>query len=623
MTERLRHRGPDDSGAFVDPAAGIALGFRRLSILDLTAAGHQPMVSDCGRFIIVFNGEVYNHGALRTELKRLGHRFRGHSDTEVLLEAISAWGLRAGLERLNGMFAFGLWDRKERSLSLARDRLGEKPLYYGWSGGVFLFGSELKALRAHPAFVAELDRDALALYLRHNYLPSPYCIYRGFAKLSPGHFLVLDDGRRLASSQPYWSARDAVLRGLSNPFRGNDREAIEELDELLRDAVKLRMEADVPLGAFLSGGIDSSTVVALMQAQSERPVRTFSIGFHEDGYNEAHHAKAVAAHLGTDHTELYVEEADVLATVGRMPTIYDEPFGDSSQIPTLLVSQLARRDVAVSLSGDGGDELFGGYPRYLATKLLWRSIRHFPAPIRKLAGRLIRWMPPSTLDRSLGFTSFALDRYGRPGVVGEKLHKAAALLEQASFKSVYRGAMSYWPRSCEPVLGGTAPPTILMTDIPLPVRDPIEWMMYVDAVMYLPDDILVKVDRASMSVSLEARVPMLDHRIFEFSWRLPFGMRVRRSKTKWLLRQVLARYVPESLFERPKMGFGVPISAWLRGPLREWAEALLDETRMRREGLLDVEAVNRRWREHRRGDRDWEYSLWGLLMFQAWLETSR
>jgi asparagine synthase (glutamine-hydrolysing) len=621
MAEMLRHRGPDDDGAFVDPAAGLALGFRRLSILDLSQDGHQPMSSPSERYVIVFNGEIYNYRTLRTELEGSGHRWRGHSDTEVMLAGIERWGFTEAVRRFNGMFAIAVWDRHRRELHLARDRMGEKPMYYGWSGGVLLFGSELKALRAHPRFDAEIDRDALALYFRHNYINAPYSIYRGIFKLPPASIVTFSADRPGLLPQPraFWSVRKAAEEGVRNLFPGSDAEAVEELDRLLRDAVKIRMEADVPLGAFLSGGIDSSTVVALMQAQSARPVKTFSIGFHEPGYDEAPFAKEVAAHLGTDHTELYVAPEEARAVIPLLPTLYDEPFSDSSQVPTFLVSRLARQQVTVSLSGDGGDELFGGYPRYVQAADAWRSLQRVPAAARRGGARALRIMPPAAwtaIARTLGPVLPARLRSRNPG---DRLQKIAQVAGLRSAEELYRGMVSHWADPAAIVVGATEPRTEL--------DDPARWarlpefldrMMYLDAVTYLPGDILAKLDRASMGVSLEGRVPLLDHRVVEFAWRIPHSLKMRRGEEKWILRQVLNRYVPRPLVDRPKMGFGIPVGEWLRGPLRPWGEDLLSSAALSEGGILRPAPIRQAWAEHLSGARDWQYRLWDVLVFQAW-----
>ncbi len=628
MAAQIVHRGPDDCGVWLDASAGMALGHRRLSILDLSPQGHQPMLSACGRYVMVFNGEIYNHADLRRELEASGSApaWRGHADTEVMLAVISRWGLATALEKFVGMFALALWDRHERKLYLVRDRLGEKPLYYGWRGEVFLFGSELKALRAHPAWTSDVDRDALALFLRHNYIPAPYSIYRGVSKLLPGTWLCLDAQdlahRRLPEPCAYWSAREVAEQGGQSRLALSDAEAVDRLDALLRDAIRQQMVADVPLGAFLSGGIDSSLVVALMQAQSAAPVRTFTIGFHEREYNEAEYARAVARHLGTSHTELYVTPEDARAVIPGLPQLFDEPFADSSQIPTLLVSRLARQQVAVSLSGDGGDELFGGYNRYALGQDLWHRMNRLPLGVRRLAAQLLRAVPPRHWDGIFRQLRGVLPGRLRQSAPGDKLHKLAAILEVRDPEQLYHGLVSHWEDPASVVLGATEPASVL--------TDPSQWavlsdfterMMYLDTVSYLPGDILTKVDRAAMSVSLETRIPLLDHRVVEFAWRLPLSMKIRHGQSKWLLRQVLYHYVPAKLIERPKMGFGVPIDTWLRGPLREWAESLLNESRLKCEGYFDPAPIRAKWAEHLSGQRNWQYPLWDVLMFQAWLEA--
>lgn len=623
MADAAHHRGPDDHGVWIDAAAGIALGHRRLSVIDLSPAGHQPMASSSGRTVISYNGEIYNFAELRRDLQSAGVSFRGASDTEVLVEACEHWGLEDTLARLIGMFAFALWDRDRRRLTLARDRLGIKPLYWGETGGTLLFGSELKSLRAHPAFSAPLDMQALAGYLRFGYVPTPLSIFQGIRKLRPGTFLHIsagDDPREYASEEHvYWDAADAVRSGLNDPLDLDDDAAADALEDLLSKAVGQRMIADVPLGAFLSGGIDSSAVAALMQAQSSRPVKTFSIGFREKEFDEAIHAKAVARHLGTDHTELYLDSGHAREVIPRLPQIYDEPFADSSQIPTYLVSEMTRRHVTVSLSGDGGDELFAGYNRHVFAQGAWNRIAKTPSWMRTIGAWAVNRLSPD-----------AWSRLGRhvpgnrvPPQLGHKLHKLADVLALPP-QEIYRGLISQWHH-----------PPLKAPDIAFdtgPLFDHASWsvapdflgqMQYLDTVTYLPDDILSKVDRASMAVSLEARVPLIDHRVVEFAWRLPAHMKIRDGRSKWLLRHVLARHVPNSLFERPKMGFGVPIGDWLRGPLRDWAEDLLSRDRLTSDGLFDADRIRHSWQQHLSGQQDCQHPLWVILMFQAWRDEHR
>lgn len=619
MALKIQSRGPDDTGIWTHDEAGVALAHRRLSILDLSPAGHQPMLSPCGRYALIYNGEIYNHSDLRIQLQAEGGAFdwRGHSDTETLLAGLRHWGVERCLGMLNGMFAFALWDRIERRLFLARDRMGEKPLYYGRNGDVFLFGSELKALSDHPDWRGEISRDVLALFLRHNYVPSPWSIYQGIYKLPPAHFVVIEEqGRIVHDPQCYWDLGEIASSGVGD----DSREAgilIDELDDLVRDAVKRRMVADVPLGAFLSGGYDSSLVVAAMQAQSRQPIRTFSIGFDEVGYNEAHHAKAVAAHLGTEHTELYVRPEEAMAVIPKLPTIYDEPFSDSSQIPTYLVSQLARQHVTVSLSGDGGDELFSGYNRYVLGHHVWGKLRLLPLPVRQMLAWGMRHAPGRFFDLLQQVLPVNL----RVSNLADRLPKLAEVVGFSSGEAFYRSLVSHAKSPEQLVIGAAEPTTIFGLEekwSQLPGLQ--ERMMFLDQLTYLPDDILAKVDRASMALSLEARVPLLDHRLVEFAWQVPTEYKYRNGQGKWLLRQVLHRYVPQTLMERPKMGFGVPIEHWLRGPLREWADALLDEKRLQNEGFFQPELIRKMWDEHRKGDRRWHYHLWDVLMFQAWNE---
>lgn len=625
MADRIVHRGPDDSGFWAEGA--VALAHRRLSILDLSPAGHQPMQSACGRYVIVFNGEIYNYQDVRRELEADGYfaevvrHWRGHSDTEVILAAIGRWGFVATLRRLVGMFAIALWDRRDQMLLLARDRMGEKPLYYGRQGSFFLFGSELKALRIHPAWRGEIDRGALALLMRHNYIPAPYSIYRDIFKLTPGSYMLVPATGDVRI-ESFWSLPEVAMCAQANRFDGSDKEAIDELEKRLTTAIAGQMVADVPLGAFLSGGIDSSTVVALMQAHSSRPVRTFSIGFNEKGFNEAPHAKRVAEHLGTDHTELYVTSSQAMEIIPRLPSLYDEPFSDSSQIPTFLVSQLARQHVTVSLSGDGGDELFGGYNRYFTVGDIWRKTSRMPAGIREMLARGIRMLSPQAWSRMVFLAMRLLPSRFRQPNPGDRLYKLANVLSLSGRDMIYLQLLSHWQDPASLVRGSHERPTVLTAPPPeINLANFVERIMLLDSISYLPDDILVKVDRAAMGVSLETRVPMLDHRVVEFAWSLPFDMKVRNGEGKWLLRQVLYRHVPKGIMERPKMGFGVPIDHWLRGPLREWAEDLLDPASMDAEGFFDPAPIQEKWRQHLSGTHNWQYLLWDVLIFQAWLRA--
>jgi asparagine synthase (glutamine-hydrolysing) len=625
MTETLRLRGPDDSGLWADMDEGVALGHRRLSVIELSEQGHQPMVSPSGRFVAAYNGEIYNHLTIREELTRSGHviAWRGQSDTETLLAAISAWGLEAALRRFVGMFAFALWDKSERTLYLVRDRLGEKPLYYAALPNVLIFGSELKALRRHPEWMGGLSPGSASLYFRLGYVPAPNSIYEGVYKLPAGTVLkVPNAARQIPSPKQYWSVREAYIRGVASPLDMPEGEAITALDGLLQDAVAGQMVADVPLGAFLSGGIDSSSVVALMQAQSSKRVRTFTIGFKEASYNEAAQAADVARHLGTEHTELYVTPDDAIQIVPTLPSVFDEPFADPSQIPTALVSSLARRHVTVSLSGDGGDELFGGYNRYFWGRDIWQTISWLPKNVRVALAKCFSSISPTAWDSVLG--AQWLPQSLRLPQAGDKLHKLAAILPAKNNKELYSGLVSLWQQPACIVPSSIEPGTLLTENAwPAGVSEFETGMMLVDMMTYLPDDILVKLDRAAMSVSLESRVPFLDHRVVEFAWRIPLSMKIKRHRGKWILREVLARYLPKRLFERPKMGFGVPIGHWLRTNLRPWAEDLLDRIRVAHDGLVSWPAVEQAWQEHLGGQRNHQYRLWTVLMFQAWLDAER
>jgi len=626
MVKQLHHRGPDDHGVWVDEQHTIALGHARLSILDLSPKGHQPMHSASGRYVVAFNGEIYNFATLRTELETSGFHFNGHSDTEVLLAAIEEWGIHSALKRFAGMFAIALWDRKEKCLHLVRDRLGEKPLYYGEHNGVFLFGSELKALKAHPATDFEINRDALALMLRHNYIPTPHTIYQGIHKLTPGTLLTVDCSNSQLSFRHdvYWSAYQVATKGNATPFDASPEELINELDNLLLSTIGEKMVSDVLLGAFLSGGYDSSTIVALMQAQSSRPVKTFSIGFHESGYDEAHHAKEVARHLGTEHTEFYVTPKQAMDVIPKLPSLYDEPFSDSSQIPTYLVAELTRQHVTVALSGDGGDELFAGYNRYLLAQNMWQKLDRIPTIFYRLAAGLISTLSPNSWNKLGDCVMPLLPARLRFGNIGDKLYKLADVIKDQTPEQLYQSLVSHWNHPEQILVSGKEASTPLTRPDEWPeLSSYVEWMMYMDMIGYMPDDILVKVDRASMGVSLETRVPFLDHRLVEFAWRVPLSLKLKEGNGKWLLRQVLYRYVPKTLVDRPKMGFGVPIDSWLRGPLREWGESLLARDRLKSEGFFNPDIIYSKWMEHQSGSRNWHYWLWDILMFQAWLENNR
>jgi asparagine synthase (glutamine-hydrolysing) len=615
MAGALQHRGPDASGTWTDEQRGVSLAHSRLSILDLSAHGRQPMVSHCGRYVLAFNGEIYNFRELRSRLEVLGHEFRGESDTEVLLQAIATWGVRDAVARSTGMFAFGLWDRSEDALVLCRDRMGEKPLYYAAVNGSFVFASELKALRLFPGWKGEIDRDALTLFLRHSYVPGPRTIYRGVYKLPPASLLRLSGSAPLAEAEPerYWSLHPPPGEDAA-PLAGGDAEAVDTLERLLLASVRQQMVADVPVGAFLSGGVDSATIVALMQAVSGTPVRTFTIGVTTPDSDEAPAARRIAEHLRTDHMEQYVSAADALGLIPRLSSIYDEPFADSSQIPTLLVAQLARRSVTVSLSGDGGDELFAGYQRYISGPELVRRLGYIPSWLRRRAGGALLSRP---LLRGLDSMS-RVDG----GLTGERSRRLGEILSHPSPLNVHRALHSSWAQPAAVVRGGAEPATLFTA-----ARG--RWsgeglgpqMLFTDAATYLPDDLLVKVDRAAMSVSLETRVPLLDHRVVEFALRLPWDLKVRGGVSKWILREVLHRYVPRNLLAGPKRGFAVPVGMWLRGPLRDWAGKLLDRDRIEAEGFFVYEPIGRKWEEHLRGSYDWSYPLWTILMFQSWFES--
>jgi asparagine synthase (glutamine-hydrolysing) len=628
MCDAIRHRGPDGDGLWTDPEVGIGLGHRRLAIIDLSENGRQPMACASGRWVIDFNGEIFNYLDLRAAIGADSNapNWRGHSDTEMLVEAIDRWGVETALSRIEGQFAFAAWDRQERRLYLARDRFGEKPLYYGWAGRALLFGSELKALRTQPNAPAEIDQEALAGFVRYGFVPHPRSIWRGISKLPPGcwaSFGVDDPVGVLPRPVPYWDAGEAATAAMNAPWRGSEDEAVEALDLLLRDTVKSRMISDVPLGALLSGGVDSSTIVALMRALGGS-VKTYTIGNSEPGFDEADHARAVAAHLGTDHTELYATPQDALAVVPLLPRLYDEPFADASQIPTYLVSKLARGSVTVALSGDAGDEIFGGYNRYFHGDTVWRRAGALPRPMRTLGAAALQSVSPDNWNRMASALSAMMPSELTGGRAGEKIHKLAGVLSAADQNAYHQGLLSLWDDPAS-ILISRARGLALPGDHPAPaaMSSFAERAMYLDTRYYLADDILAKVDRASMGVSLEARAPFLDREVYSFAWSLPLGMKIAGGRGKHILRRVLDRYVPSSLINRPKQGFAVPIGRWLRGELRDWSEALLSPERLARDGLFDVGQVRRAWDEHQSGRRNHDTRLWTILMAQAWLDEQR
>jgi asparagine synthase (glutamine-hydrolysing) len=617
MTEAIVHRGPDDSGVWVNEEAGVALGFRRLAIVDLSALGHQPMPSSSGRYTMIFNGEVYNHRSLRRDLESAGCAFRGHSDTEVILAAFERWGIHKAVGRFVGMFAIAVWDAERRELSLIRDRLGIKPMFVYHHKGVISFGSELKALLAGPEFDRTLDMNAVTSYLRYLYVPAPQCIFRHASKLAPGHILTISDpAAPLPASSPFWSIQDAARTGMGAQFGGSDAEAVLELETLLTEAVRLRMQADVPLGALLSGGIDSSTVVALMQSSADRPVKTFTIGFDQVEFDEAAHARAIAAHLGTDHTELHLTGADALAVIPDLAEMFDEPLADPSQIPTFLVCQLARREVTVALTGDGGDELFGGYNRYISGERMINGFQRWPRLLRRFSAAGATSLSPRSWNQMRDVLKPVFPAAGRTRLLGEKIHKVGELLRADSTSGMYRSLLSAWQDPENLVVGGSV---CGATDATLAEGESLglmERMMLADQRAYLPDDLLAKVDRASMAVSLEARVPILDHRVVELSWRLPRQFKVRDGRGKWILRQVLYKHVPPALVDREKMGFSVPLTQWLSGPLKNWAGDLLLSGE--NDGILRAAVVRKEWDRFIAGDSTDAGGLWALVMFKAW-----
>lgn len=628
MNDAIQHRGPDASDIWHDNQSNLFLGHCRLAIQDISDAGSQPMHSVSGRFVIVFNGEIYNHLVLRDELhsQQLSPNWRGHSDTETLLACFSAWGVSKTLQKLVGMFAIALWDREQNLLTLARDRLGEKPLYWGWQGENLYFSSELKALKANNFFKTEVDRNSITLLLRHNCIPAPYSIYRGIYKLKPGHYVQIALSKlaqaRKAEPISYWSFNNIVEAGLKNPFKGTTTQAVNSLEKALLTSINDQMLSDVPLGAFLSGGIDSSTIVALMQNQSSSPIKTFTIGFDNEGYNEAVHAKAVAGYLGTEHTELYVQPKDALAVIPKLSSIYCEPFSDSSQIPTYLLSQLASQHVKVALSGDGGDELFGGYNRYLMAQNIWLQSRKLPKEIRKFIGQILQTLSPNKWDSIFEKLTPILPSPLRIRTPGDKIYKLAGVMNIDNQNEYYQRLTSHWQNPNDIVINGSEPTTLINTPSAWPNTDNFQHaMMAMDAQTYMTDDILVKVDRAAMANSLETRVPLLDHRIVELAWQMPLDYKIKNGDGKWLLKQVLYRYVPQDLIERPKMGFAIPLHEWLRTSLRDWAEALLDENLLEQQGYFHSLPIRKMWSEHLSGKYNHQNQLWDVLMFQAWLEN--
>lgn len=611
MRDTLIHRGPDGAGNWVDADAGVALAHRRLAIVDLSDHGQQPMISASGRYIITYNGEIYNYQAIRQELDQLqATTWRGHSDTEVMLAAFEAWGIEQALAKFVGMFAIALWDRQQRFLYLIRDRMGEKPLYYGWINNTLLFASELKAFKQYPAWQQNIDANAVNLLLQYNCVPAPYTIYQNFYKLEPGHMLLIKQDKQVID-KAYWQLKTIIPD--KSAYYPDPVAAIDELEQKLKQAIALQMLADVPVGAFLSGGIDSSTVVALMQAQSSVPVQTFTIGFDDVAYNEAEQAKAIARHLGTKHTELYLSPEQTRAIIPDLAHFYDEPFADSSQLPTYVIAKLTREHVTVSLSGDGGDELFAGYNRYNWVNSIWQRISWLPKPLRVALVKFILMLPPRRWDKIFAVLNPLLPTFARQRNPGDKLHKLSKLLNARTPYEIYQNLIVHWDN-----VNGKQ--ILADLDHDLPTRSFTESMMYMDSMRYLPDDILVKVDRAAMAVSLETRVPMLDHRVVEFAWSLPLDLKIRDQQNKWILRQVLNRYVPAELYTRPKMGFGVPIDQWLRGPLKEWAQDMLSASMLKKHNLLNAQAIDQKWQEHLSGTRNWQYHLWDVLMFQSWYE---
>ena len=619
MSKNIIHRGPDSSGIWLDEESRLGLAHQRLSVLDLTKAGHQPMISRNNRYVIAYNGEIYNHLLLRKELKnsRQISSWKGSSDTETLLSCIQEWGLKETLSRIEGMFSFALWDRKNRELTLTRDRIGEKPLYYGWQNSTFLFASELKALKVHPSFEGKLDKSSIDEYLRFNYVPGPNSIYKGIKKLPPGTFLTVSlDKKEPSLPIPYWNLLDVVKKGEENTFKGNDLQAVDKLEELLTSVVSQQLISDVPLGAFLSGGIDSSLIVAIMQKVSANPISTFTVAFKEKGFNEAIYAKGVANYLGTDHKEIQVTSHDALKTIPEMPKLFDEPFSDSSQIPTYLISKLAKENVTVSLSGDAGDELFGGYNRYVSAMSLASTFYKLPLSMQKILHSSLSLIPLNSLQKIGNLSN--IDQ------LDSKFKKALIIMNSHNFQDMYLNLISSVPSSSNFVLNSAnRKPFVLQKEKWPSFRDFESCMMYLDTLTYLPDDILTKVDRSAMGISLETRIPFLDPKIIEFAWALPLNMKIRNGKGKWILRKLLNKLVPAKLTDRPKKGFAIPLGDWLKGPLREWSEDLLDPHKIKEQGIFDSSEIINKWNDHLKGSNDWHGFLWSVLMFQSWYENSK
>ncbi len=629
MNYAISHRGPDTDGTWLDRNSGIVLGHQRLSIIDLSDAGNQPMESNSGKFILTYNGEIYNHLEIRKEIENnySNIKWKSNSDTETLLEAIDLWGIKKTLQKIEAMFAFALWNKKARSLLLARDRIGEKPLYFGWQGigndKVFLFGSELKSLKVHPQFERKINRDAITLQLRHNCIPAPYSIYKGIYKLLPGHFLQLNENdlknSLLPSTQYYWSLTECAIDGNNNQLKLSDDEIQIDLEKLMLSSVKKQMISDVPLGTFLSGGIDSSTIVAMMQSQSSSPVKSFTIGFSEHDYSEAKYAKKIAKYLGTNHTELYVSSKKAMDVIPKLPIIYDEPFSDSSQIPTFLVSQLAKQHVKVAISGDGGDELFCGYNRHLISKKLSKIFKLTPLGFRKLFSHTLHLISSKNWSK----ISKVLPNFNQYSNFGDKVYKFASAMDAKTINDAYYILCSHWQNPSQVVIDSKEPRTLLTDFEPtLEGLDVQQKMMVLDFLTYLPNDILVKIDRAAMASSLETRVPFLDHKLIEFAWKIPQYLKYRDGKGKWILRKILNKYVPKTLTDRPKMGFAVPIDTWLRGPLKDWAENLLSQKRLQQEGYFNSKLIRDKWSDHLSEKRNWQSDLWDILMFQAWIDEN-